>query len=685
MSLVAMSAAPSSFSRDAAFRKSFPWDANDARRATDSPFASSSSRPPRADPGPAYALPSIRQAIPELQFSIPDAAQASSTTPTRTPIPPLSSSSSSLSSLGRLPLAASPNRTDPATLAATSEYVHAPAASSYKRQRLLSERDDDEREGRGGRDRRDGHGGRDDGQDERLNQVPRLFPVPPPPATHPHLEPPRERSVVGSLHRGNEGAAPAGNHSPRFAFSRASTSASSSPPMSSASSVTTATVANSVASAAASAASEGWPSSRRYPPVHHLEDERRPAESEYRSNTGSERLLPRLPQLRLPEYEMPASSFASQPPAYTNDRCPTTNSSNSNSNSNSNSSSSSSNSNYQYSCSQHRHHQLEDEERQQQPQHYRHQQHPQGAAPPSPHSLDGSPSSYGTSGAYHQHHPSRMQSLSLGAIRGFDRAVFPPADSSMPYHPHAAHATPSAGYQPPHSHHHHHNHHQHRHPRDPVSADEFGRLGLANGHPMGVGNAADGRGDAHSHGLSDAGVGGGVGVGVVGARTMGDPKMQRKRRGNLPKETTDKLRAWFYAHLHHPYPSEDEKQELMRQTGLQMNQISNWFINARRRHMPTLLNNARAETDAMSSSRAGRGREDGHPSSSGSIGGSSDHHRHNVLPTTERFVPSPERPFAAPMESSYGPSRSNKHGSPLSEDGFADPPRHHGHMKRGSV
>lgn len=79
----------------------------------------------------------------------------------------------------------------------------------------------------------------------------------------------------------------------------------------------------------------------------------------------------------------------------------------------------------------------------------------------------------------------------------------------------------------------------------------------------------------------------------------GDNK-QRKRRGNLPKETTDKLRAWFVAHLHHPYPTEDEKQDLMRQTGLQMNQISNWFINARRRQLPTMINNARAESDAMS-------------------------------------------------------------------------------------
>ncbi|KAJ4110491.1 homeodomain super [Fusarium oxysporum] len=88
------------------------------------------------------------------------------------------------------------------------------------------------------------------------------------------------------------------------------------------------------------------------------------------------------------------------------------------------------------------------------------------------------------------------------------------------------------------------------------------------------------------------------------ASLSGDNK-QRKRRGNLPKETTDKLRAWFVAHLQHPYPTEDEKQDLMRQTGLQMNQISNWFINARRRQLPAMINNARAETDAMTGARGG--------------------------------------------------------------------------------
>jgi len=59
-------------------------------------------------------------------------------------------------------------------------------------------------------------------------------------------------------------------------------------------------------------------------------------------------------------------------------------------------------------------------------------------------------------------------------------------------------------------------------------------------------------------------------MGDYGGMVLGNDNKQRKRRGNLPKEITDKLRAWFMAHLHHPYPTEDEKQELMRQTGLQM-------------------------------------------------------------------------------------------------------------------
>ncbi|KAL0473494.1 homeobox KN domain-containing protein [Neurospora intermedia] len=73
---------------------------------------------------------------------------------------------------------------------------------------------------------------------------------------------------------------------------------------------------------------------------------------------------------------------------------------------------------------------------------------------------------------------------------------------------------------------------------------------------------------------------------------------KNKRRGNLPKEVTEKLYAWLYGHLNHPYPTEDEKQKMMRETNMQMNQISNWFINARRRKVPLLIEQAKAETEA---------------------------------------------------------------------------------------
>ncbi|KAF3011154.1 hypothetical protein E8E13_011494 [Curvularia kusanoi] len=57
----------------------------------------------------------------------------------------------------------------------------------------------------------------------------------------------------------------------------------------------------------------------------------------------------------------------------------------------------------------------------------------------------------------------------------------------------------------------------------------------------------------------------------------------RKRRGNLPKEATNVLKEWFAANRASPYPTEDQKMDLCRLTNLTLNQVSNWFINARRR------------------------------------------------------------------------------------------------------
>lgn len=63
----------------------------------------------------------------------------------------------------------------------------------------------------------------------------------------------------------------------------------------------------------------------------------------------------------------------------------------------------------------------------------------------------------------------------------------------------------------------------------------------------------------------------------------------KKRRGNLPKSVTAILRQWLVDHAKHPYPTEEEKRLLRVETNLTLNQISNWFINARRRILPLIM------------------------------------------------------------------------------------------------
>ena len=54
-------------------------------------------------------------------------------------------------------------------------------------------------------------------------------------------------------------------------------------------------------------------------------------------------------------------------------------------------------------------------------------------------------------------------------------------------------------------------------------------------------------------------------------------------RYNLPKDCVTILNDWLMDHLHNPYPTAQEKRELLIKTGLTKIQLSNWFINQRRR------------------------------------------------------------------------------------------------------
>lgn len=65
--------------------------------------------------------------------------------------------------------------------------------------------------------------------------------------------------------------------------------------------------------------------------------------------------------------------------------------------------------------------------------------------------------------------------------------------------------------------------------------------------------------------------------------------VMRKRRGNLPKAVVMKLYQWLERNRYCAYPSEATKIEMARTMGITVKQVSNWFINARRRKLTALL------------------------------------------------------------------------------------------------
>ncbi|KAA3490436.1 homeobox protein knotted-1-like 3 [Gossypium australe] len=60
--------------------------------------------------------------------------------------------------------------------------------------------------------------------------------------------------------------------------------------------------------------------------------------------------------------------------------------------------------------------------------------------------------------------------------------------------------------------------------------------------------------------------------------------LRKRRAGKLPGDTTSFLKAWWQSHSKWPYPTEEDKAKLVQETGLQLKQINNWFINQRKRN-----------------------------------------------------------------------------------------------------
>mmetsp|Transcript_29327 Transcript_29327/g.32579 ORF Transcript_29327/g.32579 Transcript_29327/m.32579 type:complete len:299 (-) Transcript_29327:150-1046(-) len=71
--------------------------------------------------------------------------------------------------------------------------------------------------------------------------------------------------------------------------------------------------------------------------------------------------------------------------------------------------------------------------------------------------------------------------------------------------------------------------------------------------------------------------------GIISERQEKARPAKRKRQ-TLSKHATSLLETWFFNHLNHPYPSEQEKADLAKSCNLTTQQINNWFGNKRIRY-----------------------------------------------------------------------------------------------------
>jgi hypothetical protein len=84
-----------------------------------------------------------------------------------------------------------------------------------------------------------------------------------------------------------------------------------------------------------------------------------------------------------------------------------------------------------------------------------------------------------------------------------------------------------------------------------------------------------------------------------------------RKSTSLPAETVEYLKAWMMSpeHVAHPYPTEQEKAQIMADTGIELKQLTNWFVNNRKRYWKP-----RVEAKLQQRFASGRGSDSGSPS-----------------------------------------------------------------------
>ncbi|KAJ5595277.1 uncharacterized protein N7459_001485 [Penicillium hispanicum] len=80
----------------------------------------------------------------------------------------------------------------------------------------------------------------------------------------------------------------------------------------------------------------------------------------------------------------------------------------------------------------------------------------------------------------------------------------------------------------------------------------------------------------HLHGLPEQ-------VESLASSSAVEHPKERKEPKYFARKGARILREWFYQNQEHPYPNEDQKDQLSQETGFSQKRISTWFANARRR------------------------------------------------------------------------------------------------------
>ncbi|CAL9118467.1 unnamed protein product [Musa acuminata var. zebrina] len=139
-----------------------------------------------------------------------------------------------------------------------------------------------------------------------------------------------------------------------------------------------------------------------------------------------------------------------------------------------------------------------------------------------------------------------------------------------------------------------------------------------------------GREDDSSFGLLNSN--GCLGRTINSNGTFAQPHVWRPQRG-LPERAVSVLRAWllepFFFRNGEEYPTDMDKQNLAKQTGLTRNQVSNWFINARVRLWKPMVEEVHS-LEMHQKHQPSAGREQPRPHSSSKVsmfGGASNHER----------------------------------------------------------